>query len=156
MVWAMTPGATIRWGEGSQLAEDWRSVTGDSFIVHAERISGDNLVNSFLEVLKYSLKFSELELGDNFHAYWTLKGKRLLSSCGIWYGLDLPENAQLADDPLDGPYLDLVYRWAGERGYLLVENSALMVAPSNHNGCTDADPQDSNGSHAHAGAGGCA
>lgn len=148
MVWAMTPGATIRWGEGSQLAEDWRSITGDSFIVHAEQIKGDNLVASFLEVLKYSLKFSELGLADNLAAYRTLKGKRLLSSCGIWYGLDLPEDARLTDDPLDGPFIDLVFRWAGEKGYVLQGNHGLMVPPSHTESCTDAHPQNSHGAHA--------
>jgi hypothetical protein len=122
MVWAMTPGTSIRWGEGSRLAEDWHAITGDSFITHATRIEGDNLVASFLEVLKYSLKFSELELADNLAAYRTLKGKRLLSSCGIWYGLDLPEDAQLTDDPLDGPFIELVFRWAGARGYVSLDS----------------------------------
>jgi hypothetical protein len=138
MVWAMTPGATIRWGEGSQLAEDWRSITGDSFIVHAERIKSDNLVASFLEVLKYSLKFSELELVDNLSAYRTLKGKRLLSSCGIWYGLDLPEDAQLTDDPLDGPYIDLVFRWFGSRGYLPVDEPTFDALERACGGSPDA------------------
>jgi hypothetical protein len=141
MVWAMTPGATIRWGEGSQLAEDWRSITGDSYIVHAERITGENLVASFLEVLKYSLKFAGLDLADNFDAYRALRGKRLLSSCGIWWGLDLPEDARLTDDPLDGPFIDLLYRWAGERGYLAMGESGLMGTPTHPEGLTDAHPQ---------------
>lgn len=118
MVWAMPPGESVRWGEGSQLSDDWRSVTGDSFIVHAKRIEGADLVSSFIEVLKYSLKFSELDLADNFAAWLDLRGKRLLASCGVWYGLELPEGADLADDPLDGPYIDLMFRWAGSRGYL--------------------------------------
>lgn len=155
MVWAMTPGATIRWGEGSQLAEDWRSITGDSFIVHAEKIDGDNLVASFLEVLKYSLKFAGLGLADNLTAYRALRGKRLLSSCGIWWGLDLPEDARLTDDPLDGPYVDLLYRWAGERGYLPAGESGVMVTPTHTQGHSDALSQTSHGAHAHAGAGGC-
>jgi hypothetical protein len=118
MVWAMPPGSEIRWGEGSQLAADWLAVTSDSFIVHAQRIAGDGVVDAFLEVMKYSLKFAGLELADNLHAYRTLRGKRLLASCGVWYGLELPEDAELADDPLDGPYLDLVFKWAGSRGYV--------------------------------------
>jgi hypothetical protein len=125
MVWAMPKGSEpIRYGidpatgEISQLRQDWHAVTGDSFITHAVRIEGDNLVGSFLEVLKYSLKFSELDLADNFGAWQILRGKRLLATCGIWYGLDLPEDAELADDPLDGPFFDLIFRWMGKVGYL--------------------------------------
>lgn len=136
MVWAMPKGESIRWGKDSQLARDWLGVTGDSFITHAERITGESLVASFIEVLKYSLKFSELDLADNFTAYRDLKGKRLLSSCGIWYGLDLPEDAELTDDPLDGPYIDLLFRWAGSRGYLpesSVPEGACVAPPSSPN-----------------------
>lgn len=130
MVWAMPPGEGIRWGEGSQLALDWLAITGDSFITHAERIRGDNLVASFIEVLKYSLKFSELDLADNYEAYRSLRGKRLLSSCGVWFGLELPEDAELADDPLDGPYIDLMFRWAGSRGYLPDTDHTIEVLES--------------------------
>ena len=130
MVWAIPPGQTIRWGQDSQLARDWLDITGDSFITHAERIRGDNLVASFIEVLKYSLKFSELDLADNYEAYRSLRGKRLLSSCGVWHGLELPEDADLADDPLDGPYIDLFFRWAGRRGYVADTDRTIEVLES--------------------------
>jgi hypothetical protein len=109
----------IRYGQGSQLALDWLSVTGDSYIVHAARVegSGDDLAASLCEVLKYALKFGDLPLDKNWDAYWTLKGKRLVQSSGCFFGLDLPENADLVDDPLDGPYIELWFRY-GSAGYL--------------------------------------
>lgn len=136
MVWAVPKGSEpIRWGEGSPLADDWFSITGDSHIVHAERIAAtepaperaasDPLVKAFCEVLKYALKFSSLSLEDNYSAFLALRGKRLIASSGVWYGLELPEGARLEDDPLDGPYIEHLYRYAGSSGYVL-EDVALI------------------------------
>lgn len=129
MVWAVPRDlefddlrALIAWGEGSQLRQDWHAITGDSFIVHQVPIKADDdeaLVAAFCEVLKYALKFSGLSLSDNLAAYRALKGQRLISSCGLWWGLDLPEDAKLDDDPLDGPFIEHVYRFAGSQGYVL-------------------------------------
>lgn len=140
MVWAMPKGTPIQWGKDSQLGMDWFAATGDSYIVHAERIGAgegapvgegptatatDPLIKAFCEVLKYALKFSSLSLEDNYGAFLALRGKRLLASSGIWYGLELPEDAQLEDDPLDGPYIEHLYRYAGSKGYVL-EDVTLM------------------------------
>lgn len=152
MVWAMPKGSDpIYWGQGSRLAADWLAITGDSFIVNAKRIGAQDregvplagkgpgagataanpLIDAFCEVLKYALKFSSLTLEDNFHAWRHLKGNRLISSCGVWWGLDLPEDAKLEDDPLDGPYIEHLYRYAGSRGYVLDSvDSGVMPALS--------------------------
>lgn len=132
MIWAMPKGTPpVRWGEGSQLALDWLAATGDSYIVHAARIEGDSdgcastgagdcdpLVAALCEVLKYAVKFSDLSLADNYHAYEVLKGKRLTRSYGCFFGLDVPDEA-LDEDPLDGPFLDWLFRYAGSAGYVL-------------------------------------
>lgn len=120
MVWFVPKGAHVQGGAGSQLSLDWQSITGDSFIVDARPLYG-NLTAAFCEVLKYALKFSTLDLADNLHAYRTLKGKRLISSSGCMWGLELPEDACLEDDPLDGPYIELVYAWAKSSGYTLAD-----------------------------------
>lgn len=110
----------ISWGEGSQLRADWEGATGDSFIVHATPIAGagDELVASLAEVLKYALKFSGLGLADNWAAYQTLKGARLISSWGVLYGLHIPEDLALDDPELDGPYIEWLFRY-GSAGYRL-------------------------------------
>ncbi len=120
----------IRYGQGSQLAIDWQAVTGDSFIVHSARVKGkgDELASSLCEVLKYALKFSDLDLAKNWDAYQALKGKRLLQACGVFYGLDVPEDDPLTDDPLDGPYLELWFRY-GSGGYLPVASPVDTLAP---------------------------
>lgn len=117
MVWFVPKGAQVLGGRGSQLSLDWKAITGDSFIVDARPLQGD-LVGAFCEVLKYALKFSSMSLADNLEAYRSLKGKRLLTSGGCMYGLELPDDARLEDDPLDGPFIEFVYRWAGEQGYV--------------------------------------
>jgi len=118
MVWFVPPGTRVEGGAGSQLSRDWQDITGDSFIVDARPLYGD-VTSAFCEVLKYALKFSSLDLADNLHAYRTLKGRRLMTSGGVMFGLDLPEDAKLEDDPLDGPFIETIYRWAGAHGYLL-------------------------------------
>lgn len=112
--------APIRYGKGSQLAMDWENITGDSFIVHAARIgSGDQAVAAGLcEVLKYAVKFSDLDLADNLDAYQVLRGKRLIQASGCFYGLELPEDDDLLEEPEDGAFLELFFRY-GSTGYKL-------------------------------------
>lgn len=105
----------IAWGEGSALAFQWHRLTGDSHIVHARPIA--DLVGGFCEVLKYALKFSSLSLPDNLHAHLTLRGKRLVQAGGCFYGLELPEDDPLTDDPEDGPFEVLFYRYTST-GYV--------------------------------------
>lgn len=133
MVWAVPKGSDpIAWGKESQLGRDWLDITGDSFITHARPVlagDGGGLIDAFCEVLKYALKFSTLNLADNYEAFTTLRKRRLVSSSGVWWGLELPDDAKLADDPLDGPFIEHVYRWAGTRGYVL-DDAWLGEQPS--------------------------
>lgn len=128
MIWAMPKGSDpLRYGRHSQLAAEWHAVTGDSFIVHTQRIeaasdeaaaANDPLIAALCETLKYAVKFSDLDLADNLHAWQVLKGKRLTRSYGCFFGLELPDEP-LDDDELDGPYIDLLYRFMGASGYIL-------------------------------------
>jgi hypothetical protein len=110
----------IAYGKESSLAAQWQRITGDSFIVHSAPIAGDDLVGGFCEVLKYALKFSGLDLASNLHAFEVLQGKRLVQSGGCFFGLELPEDDPLTDDPEDGPYEVLFYRY-GANGYMRTE-----------------------------------
>lgn len=118
--------APIRYGKDSQLAMDWLSVTGDSFIVHSggNITTTDDIGAGLCEVLKYALKFSDLDLADNLHAYETLKGKRLIQASGVFFGLELPETADLMDELLDEPYVRMFFRYTS-RGYSL-QSSTLV------------------------------
>lgn len=144
MIWAMPKGAPeLRWGKDSQLAMDWLAATGDSYIVHAERVSAveregaplagmgpandapakDPLIAALCECLKYAVKFSDLDLDDNLQAFDVLKGKRLTRSYGCFFGLEVPDE-DLDDDELDGPYLEWLFKYSGSRGYILSSDRA--------------------------------
>jgi hypothetical protein len=121
MIWALPRGSEpIRWGQDSPLGQQWFDVTGDSFIVHARPIEGtqEQRLSALCESFKYALKFSTLDLADNLAAYCVLKGKRLLASSGVLYGA-IPDDEKLDDDELDGPFVELLFRYAGSRGYVL-------------------------------------
>lgn len=94
----------------SALSREWHDITGDSFIVDLRPLNSDDPAEGFVEVFKYALKFSDLEPADNYHAFRVLKGKRLVSSFGDFWGVKVPE--KLTDEPLeDLPYIELFYRY---------------------------------------------
>ena len=99
--------AMLRSSDAHQLSREWEALTGDSFIVDVRPMYGE--IDGFLETFKYALKFSDLELSDNLHAYKTLKGKRLINSFGALRGVEVPE--ELTDDDLDDdlPYMLMLY-----------------------------------------------
>lgn len=99
----------------AKLKAEWEKLTGDSHQVKVVPMEGDH-VEGFLEVFKYSLKFGDLDLADNWTAYETLSGENLLASFGCFRGVVVPE--ALTDEPLDGlPYIDLLYRYVKGVGY---------------------------------------
>ena len=101
--------------DAHQLSKEWEDLTGDSFIVDVRPMYGE--IDGFLETFKYALKFSDLELSDNLHAYKTLKGKRLINSFGALRGVEVPE--ELTDDDLDDdlPYMLMLYTYRKGSGY---------------------------------------
>lgn len=111
-----------------KLSEEWKAWTGDSFIVDVRPFHNQqDVVSGFMEVFKYALKFSELPLSDNWHAFETLASKRLVDSFGLLRGVEVPED--LADEPLDDlPYIDLIYQWFERSGYSLCKTSLVSSA----------------------------
>lgn len=98
------------------VSREWRDVTGDSFIVDVHELYGE-LVDAFSEVFKYAVKFGELPLADNWRGYEVLKGRRLVASSGLLWGVEVPE--LLTDDPIDFElFIDLVFRFMRGRGYI--------------------------------------
>lgn len=101
-----------------QLADEWHSITGDSFVVDVREISQIDAAAGFLEVFKYALKFSDMTPADTYAAYSFLKAKRLIGSAGVFRGVVVPE--ELNDELLDDlPYVDLFYRYLHGAGYTL-------------------------------------
>ena len=99
------------------LSEEWYSITKDSFIVDVRRIKSNNddeMVKGFCEVFKYAVKFSDQSPEDTWHCYERLKGRRLVGSCGLLYGVKEPDI--LTDEPLDElPYIEYFYQYLGGR-----------------------------------------
>lgn len=96
----------------SQLAAEWRNITGDSHIVDVRPIDQADAAAGFMEVFKYAVKFSDQPPADTVHAFLTLSGKRLLASAGCFRGVVVPES--LMDDPeglAELPYATLFYRF---------------------------------------------
>lgn len=92
----------------SLLSKEWETITGDSYIVDVRPLHDP--VEGFLEVCKYALKFSDLSLKDNYHAYEVMSGMRLIDSHGILRGVQIPDS--LLDDILENePFLELFYRY---------------------------------------------
>lgn len=95
------------------IAADWLRLTGDSYRVHCREICD---MGGFLEVFKYSLKFSSMENEDLWSAYQILRGRRLVGSFGAFRGIEVPDGFAADDDiPADAPYIDLLFRWVGGR-----------------------------------------
>lgn len=120
-----------------QLSQEWEQITGDSYIVDIRRIKGKpnaggvDIASALLEVCKYALKFHDMTLPDTWHAYDTLRCRRLVDSFGILRGVEIPDN--LLDDPLEGlPFIERHYRYQHfKRSYDLVEvrNDSSQVPP---------------------------
>jgi hypothetical protein len=111
-----------------KLSDEWRKFTGDSFIVEAHQMYGDP-VEAFAEVFKYAVKFGDLPLADNWHAFETLRGKRLIRSAGSLWGVEISESE--LDDELDDPiWVDLVFRYFhDQKRYLAHESRTFREVP---------------------------
>lgn len=100
-----------------QLSAQWKKITGDSYIVDITPFHDqDDVLNGFLEVFKYAVKFSDLPMADNWHGYQVLTGKRLIASFGAFRGVEIPED--LTDEQLDDlPFVEHLYRYYYGTGY---------------------------------------
>ena len=110
----------------ADLRREWREITKDSFMVDVRPIVGD-VADGFCEVFKYAVKFSDMELADTVHAATVLQGRRLIASCGLFYGVEIPED--LTDAPLEGPYVELLYRFLAGKGYGFVGSKEGVHTP---------------------------
>jgi len=103
--------------DASSLAEEWKSITGDSHIVDVRPISQEDPASGFVEVFKYAVKFSDQPPADTVHAWRTLAGKRLLASSGAFRGVELPQDLLDDVEGLGGlPFVTLFYRFLRSGG----------------------------------------
>jgi hypothetical protein len=91
-----------------KLKKEWSSITGDSKIIHCEEKSSD-VKQVFLEIFKYSLKFSEVSLADNIEIWKVLSGRKLIGSFGEFRGLKVTDDESSLED--GEPFFDLIYKY---------------------------------------------
>lgn len=91
--------------------EEWKSITVDSNNIHFEKVDPNSIKDAFVETFKYAMKFSEMELEDNFKAFSLLSGKHLMNSFGEYRGLKLDE--EIEEDL--GAYIELFYTYNGRQ-----------------------------------------
>lgn len=103
----------------ARLSREWHELTGDSFIVDVRPIEGDP-AEGFMEVFKYAVKFADMTPAQTVEAWRTLRGIRLLDSGGLFRGVEVPE--ELTDEPLEGPFVEWLYRWFQGRGYGITQD----------------------------------
>jgi hypothetical protein len=96
----------------SEIKAEWKSITKDSKIAYCQ-VKDDDDKTVFVEIFKYALKFSEMEFDDNFTAWDTLKGRRLMGTFGDFRGLDIEkENTEITLK--DEEYMELFYKYCSE------------------------------------------
>lgn len=109
------------------LRDEWKDITGDSFICDVRPISPDENAaadvdphaKGFAEVFKYALKAAELPPLQMLEAFRVLRRRRLVRSFGEFFGVKEPASDDLADEisTQDVPYIDLLWRYVGGARY---------------------------------------
>jgi len=109
--------------DAEKIQQEWYARTGDSFIVDVTPFHDtQETAGGFLEVFKYALKFSSMTCSDNWEAFLALRTRRLVSSFGIFRGVEVPEQEtdEICFDDL--PYYELVFRYI-QGAYVLKERN---------------------------------
>lgn len=106
------------------LTAEWKKITGDSQNTDLRQIKPDangSIIDSLLEVFKYSLKYQDLDLEKNFYAYKILKGKRLQSAFGDLWGIKISKSDE--NEIYENlPYRELIFKYMAQAGYSLYKN----------------------------------
>ena len=110
-----------QWIRVGDLREEWQVLTSDSHVVDVREIDPAD-PEAILEIAKYSLKFSEMSLGDNAIAGLLLRRRRLFRTFGKMRCTVQNRDDEDIDDTriLDGPFAELLYKHNG-RKYDLVK-----------------------------------
>ena len=113
------------WIDQEELAETWHEITYDSYIVDVRRVRKPKLRDTakLLQRSVSMLKFSDLSTENTWHAFLSLKGKRLTGSFGSMHGVKIPDTATPDDKPSEElPYMEMLYRFVfGPKSYYNLE-----------------------------------
>jgi hypothetical protein len=83
--------------------------------------------SSICEVFRYALKFGEMQIEDQVHAYKVLHGQRFVFSFGDLHGVPEPKSD---NDSIEAalallPYIDIVYKYIDATGFTFFETTDL-------------------------------
>ena len=114
----------------SNLSKEWLKMTKDSHQVDARYIDMESEVSRFksiCEVFRYALKFGEMEIEDQVHAYKILRGKQFVFSFGNLRGVKISEddNDSVEDALALLPYIDIIYKYTDRLGYIFHQTTDL-------------------------------
>jgi len=118
--------------DATALGAEWSDITGDSYIVDVRPISyagEDELIGGLCEVCAYVSKFSAMAPEDLWHMHTVTQGQHLRQSYGAmrWTRAESEAlDSYALDTPLDGPYVDMLYRWSEARGYVQEQSRTEM------------------------------
>lgn len=102
------------------ISSEWHQITVDSFVVDVTPFyDPQDVSKGFLEVFKYALKYSDMDLSDNWEAFTILQRRRLVTSFGNFRGIEIPE--QMTDEITEEelPYVELVFRYLNGNYHLI-------------------------------------
>jgi hypothetical protein len=103
---------------------EWNKLTGDSYQINVQEITNeDDMLKALIETFKYSIKMNDMGVEKQIEAFEKLSRKRMVESCGILRGvkIDSALDDEIEDEDLL-PYVDLVYRYAKDRGYEFIKS----------------------------------
>lgn len=116
------------------LISDWKEITGDSFIVDVRLVDDEKgFMAALVETFKYALKLNDLDPEIQVECYQYLKGRRLLGSLGLLFGIKLPEDLNDELLPEEEKWIDIVYQYSGVTfGYQEISRGGAHL-PENFN-----------------------
>ena len=114
----------------ASLSREWLKMTRDSHQVDAQYINMESEKSRFgaiCEVFRYALKFGEMQIEDQVHAYKVLHGQRFVFSFGALHGVPVPDhdNDSIEDSLALLPYIDIVYKFIDATGFTFFETTDL-------------------------------
>jgi plasmid rolling circle replication initiator protein Rep len=92
-----------------KMSAEWLGITKDSHVAYCKKAHESK--QSFVEIFKYALKFSDMEFVDNYHAWETLRKRRLCGSFGDFRGLDVSDTDKELDEGTLQDFIELFYRF---------------------------------------------
>jgi hypothetical protein len=106
------------------LADEWYDITGDSHQIDIRPLRNpQDPAQDLCEIFKYAMKPASMKPEQVLEAWLLLKRKQLIFSAGLLRGVKVPE--ELTDDPLDLPYVELLYKYYEDAGYSLARYSQV-------------------------------